>query len=236
MADPDHHDGAAPASRPPAAGSHAGDAYLVVPDGGPGAGVLVLHSWWGLGRGARRIVERLADAGYTALAPDLSSGFVTDDPHEARRALAEVDPNAVAALVLSSVAALRARSADPTAPIAVVGYSMGASWGLWLATRLPDSVAAVVAYYGTQNIDFDDLKAPVLGHFAEHDELVTEDELTEMHARLLLSEKSIEVHRYEGARHWFAEEDRPDFHDPAAADLAWERTLAFLAEHTASRS
>src|SRR5690606_17429214 len=44
MADPDRHDGAAPAPRPPAAGSRAGDAYLVVPDGGPGAGVLVLHS------------------------------------------------------------------------------------------------------------------------------------------------------------------------------------------------
>ena len=219
----------------PVAGTTAGEAYLVRPDDRPGHGVLVLHSWWGLSPGVKRVVERLADAGYTALAPDLTEGVVTDDPDEAQRLLAESDPNATAALVLSSVVALRAHSADPEGPIAVLGYSMGASWGLWLATRQPDSVDAVVAYYGTQNIDFDDLSAPVLGHYAEIDPLVTEDDLTEMHARLLLSEKSIEVHRYEGARHWFAEEDRPDFHDPAAADLAWERTLAFLAEHTASR-
>lgn len=235
MADPPDTDGAGPSSRPPAAGSRAGDAYLVLPEGGPGPGVLVLHSWWGLGRAPRGYAERLADAGYTALAPDLNHGMVTDDPDEAQRALAEVDPNAVAALVLSSVAALRAHTDEPTAKVAVVGFSMGASWAMWLATRLPDSVSAVVAYYGTQNIDFDDLQAPVLGHFAETDPLVTEDELTEMHARLLLSEKSVEVHRYEGTRHWFAEDDRAEFHDVGAAELAWDRTLQFLADHARRR-
>ena len=216
----------------PVPGTSAGAAYLVRPDDGPGHGVLVLHSWWGLSPGVKRVVERLADAGYTALAPDLSGGVATDDPEEAQRLLADSDPNETAALVLASVVALRAHSADPDAPIAVLGYSMGASWGLWLATRQPDSVDAVVAYYGTQNIDFEDLRAPVLGHYAESDPLVSEDDLTEMHARLLLSEKSVIVHRYEGTRHWFAEEDRPDFHDPVAADLAWSRTLEFLAEHT----
>ncbi len=231
MAEPSDTDGATPAPRPPAAGSKAGEAYLVVPDEGPGPGVLVLHSWWGLGESPRRVVEQLADAGYTALAPDLSSGLVTDEPDEAQQALAEADPNAVAALVLSSVAALRARTAVPTDRIAVVGFSMGASWAMWLATRLPGSVSAVVAYYGTQNIDFDDLEAPVLGHFADEDPLVTEDELTEMHARLLLSEKSVELHRYPGTSHWFAEDDRPAFHHPDAAAQAWDRTLRFLAEH-----
>jgi carboxymethylenebutenolidase len=216
---------------PPTPGSSAGAAYLVLPDDGPGSGVLVLHSWWGLGPSAKTFVERLADAGYTALAPDLNDGLVTDDPGEAQRALGASDPNATAALVLSSVVALRTRCADPEAPIAVVGFSMGASWALWLATRQPDSVGAVVAYYGTQNIDFDELRAPVLGHFAQVDPLVSEDELTEMHARLLLSEKSIEVHRYEGTRHWFAEADQPDFHDEAAAELAWQRTVEFLGRH-----
>lgn len=209
----------------------AGTAYLVQPDAGPGTGVLVLHSWWGLSPGVKAFVERLADHGYTALAPDLNAGLVTDDADEAQRALADSDPNVTAALVLASTAALRSATADPAASVAVVGFSMGASWGLWLATRQPDSVSAAVAYYGAQNIDFDELQAPVLGHFAEVDPLVSDDELTEMHARLLLSEKSVEVHRYEGTRHWFAEPDRPDAHDPAAAELAWERTLAFLAEH-----
>ena len=216
----------------PTAGARAGDAYLVVPDEGAGLGVLVLHSWWGLTRGVKDVVEALADAGYTALAPDLSGGVVPTDADQAQALLAESDPNATESLIMSSLVALRAHSRDPQAPVAVVGFSMGASWGLWLATRLPAAVDAVVAYYGAQNIDFDDLAAPVLGHFAETDPLVTEDELTEMHARLLLSEKHLELHRYEGTGHWFAEPDAGEHHEPESAALAWQRTLEFLAEHT----
>jgi carboxymethylenebutenolidase len=192
---------------------------------------LVLHSWWGLTRSVKDVVESLADAGYTALAPDLCDGVVPEDAASAQALLADSDPNLTAALVLDSVVALRAHSADPDLPIAVVGFSMGASWGLWLATRQPDSVRAVVAYYGAQNIDFDDLRAPVLGHFAERDPLVSEDELVEMQARMLLSDKHVEVHRYEGTGHWFAETGVVTHHDVEAAALAWERTMAFLAAH-----
>ena len=94
-------------------GSRAGSAYLVVPDDGPGHGVLVLHSWWGLTPTVKAVVERLADAGYTALAPDLLAGAAPDDPDDARQVLADSDPNETAALILSSVVALRANSADP---------------------------------------------------------------------------------------------------------------------------
>lgn len=206
----------------------AGSAYLVQPDDGPGPGVLVLHSWWGLTDGVRRLVERFADAGFTTMAPDLNAGALPGGYEEARDLLAASDANLTADLVLSSPVALRAYAADPQAPIAVVGFSMGASWALWLATRLPEDVAAVVAYYGTQNIDFDDLRAPVLAHFAEFDELVVDDDRVEMHARLLLSDKSVEVHEYPGTQHWFAEADQLDRYDEDAATLAWERTLEFV--------
>ena len=209
----------------------AGSAYLVVPDEGPGHGVLVLHSWWGLDAATKGVVERLADAGYTALAPDLLGGIRPQDADAARDALAETDPNATAALVLSSVVALRAHSAVPTGPVAVLGFSMGASWALWLGTRQPDSIDAVVAYYGSQDIDFEALSSPVLGHFAEDDPFVTEDQLVEMQAHLLLLDKHVEFHRYEGTGHWCAEDTPIGPADAAAASLAWERTLAFLAEH-----
>lgn len=217
-------------SRPEDRGTR-GDAYLVQPDDGPGPGVLVLHSWWGLTPAASATAEALADRGYTALAPDLCDGRRPEEAEEARRLLAESDPNLTADLVLRSVSALRGLSADPSGRIAVVGFSMGASWALWLATRSPAAVAAVVAYYGTQNIDFDDLEAPVLGHYAESDELVSEDELVEMQARLLLSDKHVEVHRYPGTRHWFAEDGPGGTHDPVAGELAWDRTVEFLGRH-----
>ena len=208
--------------------TRSGDAYLVHPESGSGPGVLVLHSWWGLDAATRDLVERFADAGYSTLAPDLCDGHLPAEGDEARDLLAASDPNVTADLVLKSLAAIRAIT---DAPVAVVGFSMGASWALWAATRAPGSVDAVVAYYGAQNIDFDDLTAPVLGHFAEHDPLVTEDELVEMQARLLLSDKHVEVHRYAGTHHWFAEPGVADHYDAAAAELAWSRTLEFLADH-----
>lgn len=204
----------------------------MVPDGGPGHGVLVLHSWWGLTPDVKAVVEALADAGHTALAPDLLGGALPADGDEARDVLASSDPNETAALVLSSIVSLRAHSADPDAPVAIVGFSMGGSWALWAATRQPDSVDAAVTYYGIQNIDFETLSAPVLGHFAATDPLVTDDELVEMQAHLLLLDKHVEVHRYEGTTHWFAEPGAGEHHDADAAALAWERTLEFLAAHT----
>ena len=216
----------------------AGTAYLVAPDAGPGPGVLVLHSWWGVTSGIKALCNRLADEGFVALAPDLNDGFIPATAAEAELELGRSDPNVAAALVLSSVVALRSQAADPDAPVAALGFSMGASWALWLATRQPDSVGRVVAYYGTQEIDFVDLAAPVLGHFADDDELVSDDEVAEMHAHLRLLEKDVEIHRYPGTSHWFAESGHPESertHDAPAAELAWERTLAFLRQDASPR-
>jgi carboxymethylenebutenolidase len=214
-----------PDPRPPSAGS----AYLVRPDteDGTGPGVLVLHSWWGLTPMFRELCDRLADEGFVALAPDLLDGLRPETAAEAELELAEVDPNESAALILSSIVALRSQTDDPAGPVAVLGYSMGASWALWLATRQPDSVRSVVVYYGTQDIDFEDLTAPVLGHFAETDPFVSEDDVAYLEAQLRLLGKDVEIVRYPGTGHWFAESDR-EAHDAAAADAAWARTLEFL--------
>lgn len=161
------------------------------------------------------------------IAPDLHDGQIATDAADAERILSEMDPNATAAHIMSSVAAVRTAAADPAAPVAVVGYFSGASWALWLATRQPDSVRRVVAYYGTQNIDFEDLGAPVLAHFGRPDQLVTENQLTEMHAHLLLLEKEVTVHRYDAGTFFAERGPHPDF-DPVQAESAWNRTVAFL--------
>ena len=56
------------------------------------------------------------------------------------------------------------------------------------------------------------------------------DGLVLLESELHLDGLDVEFHRYPGTRHWFAEPDRPE-HDPAAADLAWQRTLTFLGQH-----
>src|ERR1700761_4417482 len=102
--------------------SSAGSAYLVRPDSGTGPGVLVLHAWWGLTRFFRGVCDRLADEGFVALAPDLMGGRQPETAAEAEVELAELDPNESAALLLSSVVALRSQTDDPDGPVAVVGF------------------------------------------------------------------------------------------------------------------
>jgi carboxymethylenebutenolidase len=208
----------------------AGSGYVVVPDGGSGPGVLVLHAWWGLTPFFKGVCERLADAGFVALAPDLYGGRTTDDPDEAKALLAEADMDATLRLVRSSIYALRGMPATPDAPVGVLGFSMGASWALWLASRVPDLVGATVVFYGSQNIDMAPARSPFLGHFAETDAFVDDDELTLLEADLRLLDKDVTFHRYPGAGHWFFESDRPAY-DEAAAALAWDRTIGFLRDH-----
>ena len=208
--------------------SSSGSGYVVVPDSGSGPGVLVLHSWWGLTPFFRSVCDRLADAGFVALAPDLHGGDRTaDTPDEAEALLARTDPNLSATLVVSSLTTLRRMPATPDGRLGILGYSMGASWGLWAATRFPDDVAAVSAYYGSQDIDFSPARAAFQGHFAEHDEFESSDDVAYLEAQLRLAGKEVDFHHYGGTGHWFAEADRPE-HAAAAAELAFERTLAFL--------
>ena len=208
---------------PPSAGS----AYLSLPDAGEGPGVLVLHAWWGLTPFFKQVCDRLADEGFVALAPDLYAGRTTDDIEVAKKMLADADVDAMLDLVRSSALTLWAMPATPDAPVGTLGFSMGASWAFWLASRTPEIVGATVAFYGTQNVDMAPAESAFLGHFAEVDPYVDEDELTLLEADLHVLDKDVTFHHYPGTGHWFFEEDNPAYDERASA-VAWERTLAFL--------
>jgi carboxymethylenebutenolidase len=211
--------------------SSAGSGYVVVPDSGSGPGVPLLHSWWGLTPFFHAMADRLADAGFVALAPDLhGDGRTADKPDEAEQLLRSTDPNRTAALVVSSLSALRGMPATTGGRVGIIGLSMGASWALWAATRHPDDVAAAAVFYGTQDIDFSGARAAFMGHFAEHDEFETGDDVAYLEAQLHLAKHPVEFHRYPGTGHWFMESDRPAAYVEHAAELAWERTIAFLHE------
>ena len=212
--------------------SSAGSGYVVAPDSGSGPGVLVLHAWWGLTDFFRGVCDRLADEGFVALAPDLhGDGRTADTPDEAEALLASTDTNRAANLVVSSLSALRRMPATPEGRVGVLGFSMGASWALWAATRFPDDIAAASVFYGTQDIDFAPARAAFQGHFAEHDEFASDDEVNYLEAQLRLCGHAVDFHRYPGTGHWFVEADRPAAYVEHAADQAWARTVAFLHEH-----
>ena len=55
---------------------HDASGYLVTPPGGSGPGVLVIQEWWGLDDDLKKMADRIAAAGFVALAPDLYHGKV----------------------------------------------------------------------------------------------------------------------------------------------------------------
>jgi len=210
--------------------STAGEAFLVNPRGGvKGPGVLLLHSWWGLTNEVKDLAERIADEGFTVIAPDLMDGARPTTIEEGEAALATISPDELSGLVMSSANALRAVAKEQGAPIGVVGLSMGGSMALWLSARLPESVKAVVTFYGAQSIDFDEATATYLGHFGDQDHMVDEEERVVTESFIRLGGRDAEFHTYEGAGHWFFEPG--EHHDPEAAALAWDRTTEFLKTH-----
>ncbi len=200
-------------------------AYVASPsDGGPG--VLVLTSWWGLKPFFKEVCDRLAEQGYTALAPDYYDGRIATTIAEAEtlQQAAERDPEVMGALILAAkrhLASLRAGE-----PVSILGFSMGTDWAVITAAREPD-VAATALFYGGYIADFSKLKSRVLIHYAELDEWFPLDRAREMEQGMKDAGADVTFYLYLGAAHWFMESDRPEY-DAAAASMAWQRTLDFL--------
>jgi carboxymethylenebutenolidase len=206
-------------------------AYLATPESGSGPGVLVLHAWWGLTSVFTDVCDRLAAAGFVALAPDLyANGETTDSIAEAEQLVAAHDsaPGKAKAIVDAAVDYLLAAPVVTGGKIGVVGYSMGAYWALQLSQARSDEVSAVVAFYGTDDGDYTTARAAYLGHFAENDDFEPLEAVRALETSIRDAGREVAFHIYPGTGHWFVEPNRPDVYNAEAAALAWERTLAFL--------
>jgi carboxymethylenebutenolidase len=205
-------------------------AYLAVPETGAGAGVLVLHAWWGLTSVFTDVCDRLAVEGFVALAPSLFPGGATAATiTEAEELLAAHDEaTVVEPVVLAAVEQLRGLPAATSPQIGLVGFSLGAYWALHLSQVRPDDVSAVVAVYGTDDGDYSTARAAYLGHFAEHDDFESLEAVHALEEKIRAAGREVTFHVYPGTDHWFVEPNQPHVYDAAAAELVWDRTLAFL--------
>ena len=201
-------------------------AYFIQPDSGPGPGVLVLPSFWGLTSSVKKLADDLADEGHTVLVPDLNFGVLPDSEEDAVKHLEEANPDRLASLVLSSGALLAGKASGDS--IAILGSGMGGSLALWASVRLHSIVDRAVSFYGTQQIDFAGSNARYQIHLAETDDYITQDEVDFMEATMGLEELEVDIHVYAGTAHGFAEPEGGSF-DESARDLARSRTMAFLA-------
>lgn len=210
--------------------------YLALPEAGSGPGVLVLHAWWGLTDVFTAVCDRLAAAGFVALAPDLfGNGATAQTIAEAEQLVETVDGAAAEAIVISASQFLRQHPAVQGETLGTVGFSFGAAWALLLATVFqPNDIGAVVLFYGNHGglewDDFTQARAVFQGHFAEDDPYEDAETVRHTLAELHKAGRTATFHFYPGTGHWFFESNRPDAYNPDAAKLAWERTLAFLQE------
>jgi len=200
------------------------NAYLAAPkDGGPA--VLVLHAWWGLKPFFKELCDRLAEEGFTALAPDLRNGQIAETIEGAKELMEKSDDKFVGEVVMAAKDHLLTFS--KTGKIGVIGFSMGAAWAMEAAMADPDKVAAAVLFYGAVGGDFKKVRSKVQGHFSENDEWEPIEYVREMEQSMRDAGLDVTLHFYQEVAHWFVESDRPEY-DSAAASLAWERTFEFL--------
>jgi carboxymethylenebutenolidase len=199
--------------------------YVRIPEGAT-AGVVVLHAWWGLNDDVIAYADRLADAGYGVLAPDMFNGQVTAEIAEAERLSGEGDASSPEVVAFNAVDRLAERLPDG-APIATLAFSFGAPYATWTPSERPAVVGTVVYYGAWADSWVTKSKAPLLGHFAEDDPFTSADEVREFETAFKDAGREITTHVYPGTKHWFAEPSRPEY-DPDAAALAFQRTLEFL--------
>ena len=204
--------------------------YLALPARASGPGVLVLQEWWGLVDHIRDVADRLARAGFVALAPDLYRGATATDPGAAGRLMMDLAiPGAVRDLDAAATALL-SQSAMVGGTLGVVGFCMGGQLALLAGTK-SRRIGAVVDCYGIHpnvTLDLAGLAAPVLGIFAERDAFVPPVAARKLEAELRAAGKRSDFRIFPGVDHAFLNDTRADVYDAAAAERAWGLIVSFL--------
>jgi carboxymethylenebutenolidase len=191
--------------------------------------VLVVHENRGLNPHIEDVARRLALQGFVAFAPDAlyPHGGYPGDEDKARALFATLDKEKTRADLLEAARFARALP-ESNGALGVVGFCFGGGIAGFLATRLPE-LRAAVSFYGSAPVDSDvaRIDAEVLLHFAATDERINAGRPA-YEAALLRAGVTYEAFTYPGTQHGFHNDTTPRY-EPAAAALAWQRTLALFA-------
>ena len=198
---------------------------------GKTGGIIVVHENRGLNPYIADVGRRAALEGYITLAPDALSplGGYPGNDDEGREMQAKRDRNEMLADFIAAYQYLQ-NHPDCNGKVVVVGFCFGGWVSNMMAARVPD-LAAAVPYYGRQAPleDVAAIRAPLMLHFAEHDEGVNAG-WPDYEAALKANGKSYQAFHYPGTNHGFHNDSTPRY-DEAAAKLSWQRTMAFFRQH-----
>lgn len=204
--------------------------YLVQPAGnGPFPAVLVIHENRGLNPYIEDVARRLAVTGFLALAPDglAPLGGYPGNDDDGRAMQAKLDQAKLRTDMLNSARYLKKHPLS-SGKLGATGFCWGGGTTNWLAVTLGADLQAAVPYYGAaaETSAVPSIKAPLLIHFAENDKNIN-GMWPAYEAALKAAGARYEAHTYPGTQHGFHNNSTPRY-DEAAANLSWERTIAFF--------
>ena len=214
----------------PTQGALTGDLAEPVGTGKVG-GIVLIQEWHGVNDYIRAVVDRFAAAGFLTVAPDLYHGKVVTNDADAAALMNGLDFGKAVGEIGAATRALK-ENPRSNGKVAVLGFCMGGALSLASACNVP-GLAAVVAFYGTPDVDQLDLKkitAPVLAHFAKNDDWAKPEKAELIKQRMDALGKPMELHVYD-AGHAFMRDTDPTKYAPEASTEAWARTIAFLETH-----
>ena len=214
-------------------------AYCARPSGTPRATIIVIQEIFGVNAGIRRKCDKLTEAGYLALAPDLfwrlEPGIELDpdvDPQfqRALELMGKFNQDAGIRDIEATIKAARA-ALGGEGKVGAVGYCLGGRLAYMTAART--DADACVGYYavGIDNLlgEKHAIANPLMLHIAGADHFVDAETQRKMHEGLDDHPK-VTLCDYPGEDHGFATEFGKRRSDEAAR-LADQRTADFFAEH-----
>jgi carboxymethylenebutenolidase len=214
---------------------HNASGYLATPPGGRGPGVLVIQEWWGLDASVKEMADRLASAGFVALAPDLYHGQVAghDEMDKAAHLMQSLPADRAGRDMSGAVDYLAGHTAVTGKGIGVVGFCMGGMLSFIIAANRGDKVKAVVPFYGfpqgDAEPDWSKLSASISGHMAENDSFFPPAAAHALEAKLRGMGKACTLKVHPGTGHAFMGPHNAlgTLNEKLAAQI-WPEVTAFL--------
>jgi carboxymethylenebutenolidase len=214
---------------------HNATGYLVKPPSGSGPGVLVIQEWWGLDDDLKKMADKLAAAGFVALAPDLYHGQVAGhtEMDKAAQLMNTMPPDRAGRDMSGAVDYLAGRPDVKGKGIGVVGFCMGGMLSFIIAANRGDKVKAVVPFYGfpqgPMEPDWSKLTASVSGHMAENDSFFPPDKAKALEEKLRKMGKECTLKVHKGTGHAFmGPHNALGTLDEKLANQIWPEVVSFL--------
>ncbi|NJR40448.1 MAG: dienelactone hydrolase family protein [Leptolyngbyaceae cyanobacterium CSU_1_4] len=191
--------------------------------------VIVIHENRGLNAHIQDVARRAALAGYVALAPDFLApvGGTPENEDQAREMIGALDSQQTLSHLKATLAFLQNRP-DTNSKVGCVGFCWGGTLTNQLAVSAPN-LGAAIAFYGSVPLAeaVPNIQSPLLLHYAGLDERINQ-QIPAYEAALRTAGKDYTICMYGGVNHAFHNDTNEARYDAAAAQLAWERTMAFL--------